>query len=86
VAPAAGGLLDLVRPGENGLLFAPGSADELAECVRTLQQQPPLRQRMGEEARRSVEGRTWEAVGQELVQHYRDVIAEALERDERAAA
>jgi phosphatidylinositol alpha 1,6-mannosyltransferase len=86
VAPAAGGLLDLVRPGLNGLLFAPGSAEELAECVRTLQQQPALRRRMGEEARRSVEGRTWEAVGQELVQHYRDVIADAQSPHDRAAA
>ena len=85
VAPAAGGLLDLVRPGGNGLLFAPGSAEELAECVRTLQQ-PALRRRMGEGARRSVEGRTWEAVGQELVQHYRDVIAEAQSPHDRAAA
>jgi phosphatidylinositol alpha 1,6-mannosyltransferase len=41
---------------------------------------------MGELARRSVEGRTWQAVGQELVQHYRDVVAEARDRDERAAA
>ena len=86
VAPAAGGLLDLVRPGLNGLLFAPGSAEELAECVRTLQQQPALRRRMGEEARRSVEGRTWEAVGQELVQHYRDVVAERQTPHRRAAA
>jgi phosphatidylinositol alpha 1,6-mannosyltransferase len=85
VAPAAGGLLDLVQPGENGLLFAPGSPEELAECVRTLQQ-PPLRRRMGELARRSVEGRTWDAVGQELVQHYRDVVAERQTPHRRAAA
>jgi phosphatidylinositol alpha 1,6-mannosyltransferase len=86
VAPAAGGLLDLVQPGENGLLFAPGAAEELAECVRTLQQDPALRRRMGEEARRSVEGRTWQAVGQELVQHYREVVAEAQSLHDRAAA
>ncbi len=86
VAAAAGGLLDLVQPGENGLLFDPGSADELAECVRTLQQEPALRRRMGEEARRSVEGRTWEAIGRELVQHYRDVVAEAQSLHDQAAA
>ena len=86
VAPAAGGLLDLVQPGENGLLFTAGSADELAGCVRTLQQQPALRRRMGELARRSVEGRTWDAVGRELVQHYRDVVADARILHRRAAA
>jgi phosphatidylinositol alpha 1,6-mannosyltransferase len=41
---------------------------------------------MGEEARRSVEGRTWEAIGRELVQHYRDVVAEAQSLHDQAAA
>lgn len=73
VAPAAGGLLDLVHPGDDGLLFEPGSAADLADQVRVLQEHPGLRRRMAEQARRSVAGRTWEAVGDELVQHYRDV-------------
>ena len=77
VAPAAGGLLDLVQPEVNGLFFAPGSAADLAECVRALQASPDVRRRMGEHARRSVEGRTWDAVGRELVQHYRDVLHQA---------
>ena len=86
VAPAAGGLLDLVQPGRNGLLFAPGSAAGLAHCVGTLQRQPDVRRRMGVQARDSVEGRTWAAVGRELVQHYRDVIGEGLAGLGREAA
>jgi len=86
VAPAAGGLLDLVQPGANGLLFAPGSAAALADCMRAHQASPDVRRRMGEQARRSVEGRTWDAVGGELVQHYRDVLDEALSNPRRDAA
>jgi hypothetical protein len=41
---------------------------------------------MGEQARRSVEGRTWDAVSGELVQHYRDVLDEALSTPRREAA
>ena len=33
VAPSAGGLLDLVQPGDNGLHFAPGSAFDLRQQV-----------------------------------------------------
>ena len=73
VAPAAGGLLDLVQHGGNGLLFQPGSAVELAGRVRTLHALPGTRRRMGEQARRSVQGRSWEVAGRELTQHYREV-------------
>jgi phosphatidylinositol alpha 1,6-mannosyltransferase len=86
VAPAAGGPLDLVQPGVNGFLFAPGSSAGLADRVRALQAAPDVRRRMGRQARRSVEGRTWDAVGQELVQHYRDVIDGAWCGSRREAA
>ena len=69
----AGGLLDLVQHGGNGLLFQPGSAVELAGRVRTLHALPGARRRMGEQARRSVQGRSWEVAGRELTQHYREV-------------
>ncbi len=73
VAPAAGGLLDLVQHGGNGLLFQPGSAVELAGRVRALHALPGARRRMSEQARRSVAGRSWEAAGRELTEHYREV-------------
>ena len=85
VAPAAGGPLDLVQPGENGLLFAAGDAAGLADCVATLRDDPALRERMGRRARRSVQGRTWGAINRELLQHYRDVIAEARVGNREAA-
>ncbi|MGY2075550.1 glycosyltransferase family 4 protein [Blastococcus sp. SYSU DS0828] len=86
VAPAAGGLLDLVQPGENGLLFDPGDAVGLADRVLALRDDPDLRDRMGRQARRSVQGRTWEAVTGELLRHYRDVIDGVRGAEQRDAA
>jgi phosphatidylinositol alpha 1,6-mannosyltransferase len=75
VAPAAGGLLDLVDDGRSGLRFAPGDADDLAERVRLLAIDPAMRREMGTLARRSVEGRSWNVIGGQLVRHYREVLA-----------
>lgn len=74
VAPAAGGPLDVVRPGA-GLLFEPGDAGALAARVDQLAADPLLRRRMALRARRSVEDRSWESVNDLLVRHYRDVLA-----------
>ncbi|MEO5875250.1 MAG: glycosyltransferase family 1 protein [Streptosporangiaceae bacterium] len=74
VAPAAGGPLDLVRPGVNGLLFAPSDGTALRTAVSALVADPALRARMGESALRSVRGRTWEAVCDQLLDHYAGVV------------
>ena len=75
VTPAAGGPLDLVRHLENGLLYPPGQAELLRQAVMALAADPGLRARMAVAARRSVEGRTWTALGDELIGHYRSLLA-----------
>ncbi len=75
VAPAAGGLLDLVQPEDNGLHFRPGSAADLRRQVLRLVDEQADRVAYGRQARRSVQGRTWEAIGDELVGHYAEVAA-----------
>ncbi|MBA3410169.1 MAG: glycosyltransferase family 1 protein [Geodermatophilaceae bacterium] len=70
VAASAGGLLDLVTPGENGLLFTPGSAGHLRGAVSDLIADPRQRHAMGLEARRSVQGRSWSVIGDQLIEHY----------------
>lgn len=70
IAPAAGGLLDLVEPGRNGLLYRPEDVRGLRAAVATLVDDDAMRLRMGASARRSVEGRTWASVGDELIEHY----------------
>ena len=46
---------------------------ELVAHVERLAAQPVLRRRMALAARHSVRGRTWEAVNELLVDHYREV-------------
>jgi len=75
VAPAAGGLLDLVEPELTGLHFPTGSAGGLRAAVLTLQADASRREAMGRAARRSVEGRSWATIGDELVEHYRQAAA-----------
>ena len=51
VASATGGLTDLVRDGESGLLVPPGDAAALRDAVQRLVDDPGLRVRMGEAGR-----------------------------------
>jgi len=71
VAASAGGLLDLVSPGRNGLLFTPGSTEHLRGAVSELITDPDGRAVMGLAARQSVEGRSWSVIGDQLMEHYR---------------
>ncbi|GLW09206.1 GDP-mannose-dependent alpha-mannosyltransferase [Microtetraspora sp. NBRC 13810] len=71
VAAAAGGPLDLVRPGHNGLLYPPGNPAGIRAAVAGLAADPAARARMGVNARASVLGRTWAGVCEELLGHYR---------------
>ena len=55
VASRVGGVPDLVRPMETGLLAAPGDAAQLAEGIAALVGDAALRARLGAAARRTVE-------------------------------
>ena len=56
IAASIGGLEDLVREGETGLLVAPGDADQLADAMLRLANDPAAAEAMGREARiRAVE-------------------------------
>jgi phosphatidylinositol alpha 1,6-mannosyltransferase len=74
VAAAAGGPLDLVRPGENGLLWHGDDPADLAALVAMLRDDPVQRARLAFRARPSVVRRTWASVTTELVGHYTGVI------------
>ncbi|GGY22746.1 glycosyltransferase family 4 protein [Streptomyces tanashiensis] len=76
VAPAAGGPLDLVDHGRTGLLVPPDDPDALREAVAALAAAPETRAAYGPAGRAAVEGRTWEALGDELIGHYLEVLRE----------
>ena len=55
IATAVGGVPELVRDGENGLLVPAGDADALAAAIRRLIDEPGLRERLAAAAAPSVE-------------------------------
>ncbi|QEU84655.1 glycosyltransferase family 4 protein [Streptomyces viridosporus] len=75
VAPAAGGPLDLVAHGRTGLLVPPRDAAAVRDAVWSLAADPGLRDAYGAAGRAAVEGRTWAAVGDQLIGYYTDVLA-----------
>ncbi len=75
VAPRAGGPIDLVDPGVDGLLYEPAVDGGLRDAVVALVDRRELRERLGEAGRRRVLGRSWAALCEELLDRYRAVIA-----------
>ncbi|WP_433449069.1 glycosyltransferase family 4 protein [Streptomyces sp. CA-142005] len=75
VAPAAGGPLDLVAHGRTGLLVPPRDVSAVTQAVRELAADPVRRTAFGDAARAMVEGRTWAAIGDQLIAHYDDVLS-----------
>ena len=76
IAPAAGGPLDLVDHGRTGLLVPPGDSGAVRAAVQLLDADAGLRTRYGRAARTAVADRTWEAVGDQLLGHYAQVLGE----------
>lgn len=75
VAPGRGGPLDLISPSRNGWLYAPGDLAGLRAAVVDLLGDDRKRASFATVARAGVEHRTWPAVCDELLQHYRDAMA-----------
>ncbi|MFH9063591.1 glycosyltransferase family 4 protein [Streptomyces coeruleorubidus] len=75
VAPAAGGPLDLVAHARTGLLVPPRDTAAVRDAVRALAADLALRAAFGAAGRATVEGRTWAAVGDQLIGHYANVLA-----------
>jgi len=78
VAPRAGGPIDLVEHGVDGLLFPPSDDRALRAAVSLLVRDGAQRRRMGEAGRRAVLGRSWEVVCGQLIGHYERVILNAV--------
>ena len=80
VAPASGGPVDLVRHGQNGLLYPHTDPGLLREAVSELAVNRELRMRLAVGARPSVAGRTWAMLGDELLAHYAGVVRDVRPR------
>lgn len=73
VGVRAGGVADLVRPGETGLLAAPGDSAGFVAAARRLLGDNQSRARMAANARRFAEQQSWQAVFDGLLEDYRQL-------------
>ncbi|MBO3663332.1 GDSL-type esterase/lipase family protein [Microbacterium stercoris] len=83
VATGRGGPLDLVRSSVDGWLYRPGDLDDLRQRVLDLVGDDAKRRSFAAAARESVRMRTWESLGDQLIEHYRE--AERLRPLDEAA-
>lgn len=85
VAPDAGGIAELVDDGRNGLRWAADDPAALRAAVATLLARPALRDALAARARPSVAHRSWSAVGDRLIAHYRSVAGPRVVEEEQVA-
>jgi phosphatidylinositol alpha-mannosyltransferase len=78
------GYRDVLRDGHEGLLVAPGDALALAETLRRLVLEPPLRARMALAARERAERFAWPHVAAEVLDCYEQAIAVGAQAARRA--
>ena len=60
VAPRAGGVVHLIRDGENGLLFAPNDVEGFGRSLHTLVTDAKLRQKLGQQGQEDVNAYNWD--------------------------
>ncbi len=85
VAAAAGGLVDLVRHGSNGVLYDPTRPGESVAAVRELCADRDRRRSLAQQARKTAEDATWPEETRRLVDSYRTAIARAQRAARRTA-
>jgi 2-deoxystreptamine N-acetyl-D-glucosaminyltransferase/2-deoxystreptamine glucosyltransferase len=76
VASAVGGIPEVVRDGETGLLVPPGDVGALAGVLDRLAADPELRARLAEGARVRARGYAWPRLAREVAAVYRRVRSE----------
>jgi glycosyltransferase involved in cell wall biosynthesis len=85
IATRAGGIPEIVRDGENGLLVAPGDAAALAEAIRALLENPALRRRFGARGRALArEGFSVDAMVEGNLGVYRELLDPSWRQDDPA--
>ena len=70
VGARAGGIPDVIADGENGFLFEPGDADELADSIMLLVNDPDMRRRFAAAGRAETEKWGWRAATERLLEYY----------------
>lgn len=74
IASDVGGIKDLIRHGENGLLMRPKDWAQLASQVMWLASDPRLAERLGAQARKTVEAFTWDKTMKLYSELYEEIL------------
>lgn len=78
VAPRQPAIEEVVRDGDNGLLFAPDDLDGVVAHLTTLQADTPLRGRLGERARAdAVDHHSWDRNARAIEEFHADIVKHA---------
>lgn len=75
VGSRVGGIVDLVKDGENGILIEPGNAQNLADALDAIAKNPESRQRMAEASREKATGYDWPQITARYLALFGDLIA-----------
>ena len=87
IATKIGGMTDIVRSPETGLLVSPEHPQELAQAMEQLLADDELRAQMGKTARaRAVDTFAWEAIAANRKNHYSQLANTAPDSDKSASA
>jgi glycosyltransferase involved in cell wall biosynthesis len=81
IASESGGLAEIVRHGENGLLFEPGDCAALRERIRELSGNDSLRTRLEARARETAAGFDWSLIAARFAKVIDGAIGGTTERD-----
>jgi UDP-glucose:(heptosyl)LPS alpha-1,3-glucosyltransferase len=74
ITSARTGTVDILRDGENGLIVTdPTDADELAQKMLVLLEEPAMRESMAAQARKTMEEYSWEVIGRRTLEIYREI-------------
>lgn len=74
VAPSSGGVMEMVRPGETGILVPPGEARGFADATLSLLRDEGERARLAGGARREAERRSWSRIMDGLLEGWEEVV------------
>ena len=74
VASNLGGIPDIVKNGENGLLIEPGNVQNLADELIYLLNNVDMRKKLGDNGRKLVENFSWDKIAMKTEQLYRDIL------------
>ncbi|NJR46661.1 MAG: glycosyltransferase family 4 protein [Hyellaceae cyanobacterium CSU_1_1] len=83
IAPCSGGVVENIDDGNNGYLYSPGDRYNFTNKLKLLVENSALRQQMGERAKISVQGYSWDRSIQNLVNIWQEEIEQKSMIDEQ---